>query len=223
MKICVLGTGMVGNAISTKLTEIGHEVMMGSRTADNEKALKWKSTAGVRASIGTFADAAAFGELIFNCTQGVASIDVLKLAMEENLNGKILIDGSNPLDFSKGMPPSLTISNTDSLGETIQRAFPKLKVVKAFNTMNCYLMVNPSLVPGDHNVFISGDDAEAKERVIRLITSFGWKEENIIDLGDISTARGTEQILPIWVRLMTKLNNPMFNFQIVQGQTPQMS
>lgn len=220
MKIAVFGTGMVGNAIGSKLIELGHQVMMGSRTATNEKALSWAGSAGGNASAGTFEGAAAFGEIIFNCTKGLNSLDALKSAGEQNLNGKILVDISNALDFSSGMPPSLAIVNTDSLGETIQRAFPGLKVVKTLNTMNCYLMINPSLVPGDHSVFMSGNDEEAKDKVRELLRSFGWKENNIIDLGDISTARGTEQLLPIWLRLWGKLQNPMFNFHIAMG-TPE--
>jgi hypothetical protein len=216
MKIAVLGTGAVGNAIGSKLISIGHDVMMGSRTADNEKAKKWVSENGNKASNGTFADATAFGEIIFNCTNGQGSLDALRLAGKENLEGKVLIDISNPLDFSKGFPPSLTIANTDSLAENIQREFPELKVVKTLNTMNCQLMVNPSLVPGDHSVFISGNDEHAKDVAKGVLQSFGWQEKNIIDLGDITTARGTEQILPIWVRLMKSLGTPMFNFNIVR-------
>jgi 8-hydroxy-5-deazaflavin:NADPH oxidoreductase len=220
MKIAVLGTGVVGNSIGTKLTQLGHEVKMGSRTAKNEKAEAWVKTAGNHASEGTFADAAAFGEIVFNCTSGAASLDALKAAGEQNLSGKVLIDIANPLVFSKGMPPSLSIVNTDSLGETIQRAFPKTKVVKTLNTMNCSLMVNPSLVPGDHTVFVSGNDEEAKSKVTDLLKSFGWKANNILDLGDITTARGTEQLLPIWLRLWGKLQNPMFNFHINIGPAP---
>jgi predicted dinucleotide-binding enzyme len=216
MKIAVLGTGIVGNTIGSKLTELGHEVKMGSRTDTNEKALAWVAAAGKNASQGTFADAAAFGEIIFNCTKGQASVDVLKLAGEKNINGKILVDISNSLDFSKGMPPTLSICNDDSLGETIQRAFPEVKVVKTLNTMNCLLMVNASNVPGDHNVFVSGNDAAAKAEVKKLLSGFGWADKNIIDLGDISTARGTEQLLPIWVRLMRTLGTANFNFHIVK-------
>jgi 8-hydroxy-5-deazaflavin:NADPH oxidoreductase len=220
MKIAVLGTGAVGNTISTKLIQLGHQVRMGSRTSKNEKAVAWVKTAGDNASEGTFADAAAFGEIVFNCTSGMASLDALKAADEKNLNGKLLIDIANPLDFSKGMPPSLSIVNTDSLGESIQRTYPKAKVVKTLNTMNCFLMVNPSLVPGDHNVFVSGNDEEAKNKAKALLISFGWKENNILDMGDITTARGTEQLLPIWIRLYGKLQNPMFNFHINVGPAP---
>lgn len=214
MKIGLMGTGMVGSAIGTKLVELGHDVKMGSRTGDNEKAVAWSKSAGGRASQGTFADAAVFGELIFNCTSGAGAVAALTAAGAEFLAGKILIDVSNPLDFSGGMPPSLTVCNTDSLGERIQKAFPAAKVVKTLNTMNCNLMVNPALLPGHHDVFVSGNDQEAKARVTEILrTWFGWKQ--VVDLGDITTARGTEMMLPIWIRLMGVLHTPMFNFHIV--------
>lgn len=218
MKIAVLGTGMVGNAIGSKLTALGHEVKMGSRDANNEKAQKWVSQAGPKASAGTFADAAAFGEIIFNCTSGQGSLNALRMAGEANLKGKVIIDIANALDHSHGMPPILSIVNNDSLGETIQRTFPEAKVVKTLNTMNAMLMVNPSLVPGDHNVFVSGNDNDAKEKAKELLKSFGWKPENIIDLGDIKTARATEQLLPIWLRLYINGQDPMFNFNIVRAK-----
>jgi hypothetical protein len=215
MKIGVLGTGMVGPTIGTKLVELGHEVMMGSRSKDNEKAAAWAKSAGPKASHGTFADAARFGEVLFNCTNGMASLNALKLAGAENMKGKILVDIANPLDASKGMPPTLSVSNTDSLGEQIQRAFPDTKVVKTLNTMNCRIMVNPSLVRGDHDVFVSGNDRAAKERVKDILTNgFGWK--SVVDLGDITTARGPEQLLPLWLRLMGTFGNPNFNFKIVK-------
>lgn len=217
MNIGVLGTGMVGDAIGTKLIFLGHTVTMGSRTANNEKAVAWVKKNGANASTGTFADAARFGEIVFNCTSGVGSLDALRSAGAKNLSEKILIDISNPLDFSKGMPPSLTVSNTDSLGEQIQRAFPDVKVVKTLNTLANPLMVNPSLVNGgDHSIFVSGNDADAKAKVLLLLVSFGWKKENVIDLGDITTARGTEQILPLWVRLYGIFQSPMFQFKVVK-------
>jgi predicted dinucleotide-binding enzyme len=212
--IAILGTGMVGDAIGTKLISLGHKVMMGSRTADNEKAVEWALKNGNKASHGTFADAAAFGEIIFNCTKGQVSLEALQLAGRENLQGKILCDVANPLDFSKGMPPSLTVCNTDSLGELIQRQFTEVKVVKTLNTMNCHLMVNPGLLKDTGNVFLCGNNAESKAEVDSLLRSFGWQK--IIDLGDISASRGTEQILPIWIRLMETMGTPMFNFSIVQ-------
>lgn len=215
MKIGVLGTGMVGPTIGTKLVELGHEVMIGSRSKDNEKAAAWAKSAWPKASHGTFADAARFGEVLFNCTNGMASLKALGLAGAENMKGKILVDIANPLDFSKGMPPTLSVSNTDSLGEQIQRAFPDTKVVKTLNTMNCGIMVNPSLVRGDHDVFVSGNDRAAKERVKDILTNgFGWK--SVVDLGDITTARGAEQLLPLWVRLMGMFGTPNFNFKIVK-------
>lgn len=215
-KIAVFGTGMVGDTIGSKLVELGHQVMMGSRTKDNEKAKAFVAKHNGKASAGTFAEAAAFGEIIFNCTSGAGSIDALKSADEKNINGKILIDIANPLDFSKGMPPSLSILNTNSLAEEVQKAFPKLKVVKALNTMWCGLMVNPAMINGgDHNTFISGNDTPAKESVKTILKSFGWADKNILDLGDITTARGTEMYLPLWLRIWGATQNGAFNIKIV--------
>lgn len=215
MKIAILGTGVVGNTIGTKLIQNGHDVKMGSRSATNEKAFAWVKSAGGKSSAGTFADAAAFGDVIFNCSKGEASLQVLQLAGAENLNGKILIDIANPLDFSKGMPPSLTVCNTDSLGEQIQRAYPQTHVVKTLNTTSCAIMVNPSLLKGDHDMFICGNDASAKQKVKEILTNeFGWKV--IHDLGDLTNARGTEMLLPIWVRLYGSLGTSNFNFHIVK-------
>lgn len=215
MKIAVLGTGMVGETIGSKLVALGHEVKMGSRSATNEKAAAWVKKAGAKASQGTFADAAAFGELLFNCTSGAGSIEALNAAGKENLQGKILLDISNPLDFSKGMPPTLFLSNTDSLGEQIQRTFPALKVVKTLNTISANVMVDPARIPGEHAVFVSGNDAEAKAQVKRLLTEWlGWKQ--VIDLGDITTSRGTESYLPLWLRLWGVMGTPDFNIQIVK-------
>ncbi len=214
MKIGVLGTGVVGETIGTKLIQLGHEVKMGSRTANNDKAAAWVKQNGTRSSQGTFADAAQFGEVLFNCTSGRASLDALRLAGAENLEGKVLIDLANPLDFSRGMP-SLLVCNTDSLGEQIQRAFPQAKVVKTLNTMNCQLMVNPGQLSEEHVVFVSGNDAEAKATVTQLLKDgFGWKA--VIDLGDITTARGAEMMLPLWITLRGKMQTPLFNFKIVK-------
>jgi predicted dinucleotide-binding enzyme len=214
MKYSVFGTGMVGNTIATKLISQGHEVMMGSRTKDNEKAKTWLEANSKNGSIGTFAEAAAFSDIIFNCTLGSGSMQALKSA--GNLSGKILIDVSNPLDFSKGMPPSLLpeYSNTTSLAEEIQKVFPEMKVVKTLNTMNCYLMVDSSKIPGKHDVFICGDE-KAKTTVKEILKTFGWISP--IDLGDLSGARGTEMMLPVWVRLYGTFQSPMFNFNIVKG------
>ena len=217
MKIAVLGTGMVGDAIGSRLVELGHEVKMGSRTANNEKALAFVAKHEGKASAGTFADAAAFGEIIFNCTAGAASVEALKMAGEDHINGKIIVDIANPLDFSHGMPPSLvpSLSNTHSLGEELQQTFPSAKVVKTLNTMWCGLMVNPTMIQGgDHTNFICGNDADAKQKVKTLLSEFGWKNENILDLGDISSARGTESVLPIWLRIWGATQNGAFNFKV---------
>jgi predicted dinucleotide-binding enzyme len=214
MKIGVLGTGMVGATIATKLIELGQEVMLGSRNAGGEKAVTWAQSNGANASQGSYAQAARFGEVLFNCTQGTASIEALQSAGADNLNGKILIDVANPLDFSHGTPPTLSICNTDSLGEQIQRKFPEAKVVKTLNTVNCEVMVDPALVSGDHDIFVCGNDADAKARVAELLKQwFGWR--SVIDLGDISAARATEQMMPIWLRLYGALGVLHFNVRVV--------
>ena len=214
MKIGVLGAGMVGATIATKLIELGQEVMMGSRNAGGEKAVKWAQANGANALRGAYAQAARFGEILFNCTQGTASIGALQSAGADNLKGKILIDVANPLDFSHGAPPTLLICNTDSLGEQIQRTFPEAKVVKTLNTVNCEVMVNPALVPGEHDIFVCGNDADAKARVAELLKQwFGWR--SVIDLGDISAARATEQMMPVWLRLYGALGTVHFNVRVV--------
>jgi len=214
VRVGVLGTGDVGGRLGSKLVSLGHEVKMGSRTAQNAKAAEWTKGNGSRASAGTFADAAKFGEVVFNCTAGSASLEALKLAGAKNLTGKVLVDVANPLDFSKGMPPTLTVCNTDSLGEQIQRAFPEAKVVKALNTIGNEVMVNPGLVPGEHDTFVCGNDPQAKAKVVEMLRAFGWKSP--IDLGDITAARGLEMVLPVWVRLMVTLKTRNFNFKIAR-------
>jgi 8-hydroxy-5-deazaflavin:NADPH oxidoreductase len=199
MRIGVLGTGMVGRAISGKLAELGHDVRVGSRTAGDGKVV--------------FADAAAHGEVVFNCTNGAASLEALAAAGADNLDGKLLIDVSNALDFSGG-GPALFTDTTDSIGERIQAAFPAARVVKAFNTMNCSVMVDPASVPGDHVVFVCGNDDAAKAEARALIGEIGWPDEQIIDLGDITGARGTEHYLMLWVRLMGAVGGPQFNIAV---------
>jgi len=218
MKIGVLGTGMVGGAIAGKLVALGHEVIMGSREAGNEKARAWMGDAGAGASEGSFTEAAAFGELVVNCTAGAHSLEALEQAGRANLAGKVLIDVANPLDLSGGMPPTLTVANTDSLGERIQRALPDTKVVKALNTMNCEVMVDPAKVPGDHDVFLCGEDAEAKRQVTELLQSLGWRADRILDLGGISSARGTEMYVALWLRLWGALGTGHFNIGVVRAE-----
>jgi predicted dinucleotide-binding enzyme len=233
MKIGILGTGVVGQTIAEKVSQLDHQVMIGTRSKEKTLAKKEKDTFGrppfsewynnnSKIKFGTLSETASFGEFLVNATSGVGSIDALKIAGEANLANKILLDIANPLDFSKGMPPSLTICNTDSLGEQIQKAFPETKVVKSLNTLTAYLMVTPSMLPETTNIFLNGNDADAKAEVKKLLTSFGWNTNDIIDMGDITTARGTEQLLPIWVRLWGALQTPMFNFKIVVGNPTQM-
>jgi predicted dinucleotide-binding enzyme len=218
---------MVGQIIASALAAKGHSVMMGTRdvrmtlerdqkTAATRLTLAEWHRQNPQVRLGIFAEAAALGEVIFNATNGFGALPALESAGEANLDGKILIDISNPLDFSRGMPPTLFVANTDSLGEQIQRRFPGLKVVKTLNTVNAYLMVNPQqLAGGDHTLFVSGNDLEAKARVTQYLRDwFGWKD--VIDLGDITTARGTEMLLPIWVRLWGALQTPVFNFKVVR-------
>lgn len=217
MRIGVLGTGMVGQAIGTKLVDLGHEVAMGSREAGHENAVAWVEGAGEKATEGSFADAAGHGELVINCTSGVASLAALGAAGEENLSGKTLVDVANPLDASQGFPPTLAFCNDDSLGERIQAAFPASNVVKTLNTMNCQVMVEPTRVPGEHAVFVSGEDEGAKREVNDLLESFGWPEERIIDLGGIRTARGTEMYLPLWLSLYGRLGTGDFNIGVLRA------
>ncbi|MBC7448693.1 MAG: NAD(P)-binding domain-containing protein [Hymenobacteraceae bacterium] len=217
MKIGILGTGTVGQTIGTRLLELGHEAMLGSRAANNEKAMAWVEKSGDFSRQGSFADAAAFGEIIFNCTKGDASLAALRMAGADNLRGKVLVDVSNPLDFSGGFPPTLSICNTDSLGEQIQHEFPAMHVVKTLNTMWCGLMVNPAMLAGgDHTVFVSGNDSGAKEQTKAVLRQFGWHDDRIFDLGDLSTCRGTEMLLPVWLRLYGVTQTGAFNFNIVR-------
>lgn len=225
MKIAVLGTGMVGQAIATRLTSLGHDVTVGTRdpqatlsrsepdSMGNPPFSEWAADhAQVR--LATFADAAAYAEIIVNAASGFGALPALELAGADNLAGKVLVDISNPLDFSKGFPPTLFVKDTDSLGEQIQRAFPEARVVKTLNTLNANLMVNPTDLGEESSIFVSGDDAAAKALVTELLHSFGHTD--VIDLGDITTARGTEMLLPVWLRLMGALGTPAFNFKIVR-------
>jgi 8-hydroxy-5-deazaflavin:NADPH oxidoreductase len=217
VNIGVLGTGVVGRSIGTKLVSLGHEVRMGSRTPDNATAAAWVAGTGAGASQGTFADAAAFGEVVFNCTSGDASLEALRAAGEENLEGKALVDVSNALDFSQGTPPSLFVTTKESLGEQIQAAFPAARVVKTLHTVNADVMVDPSLVPGEHDMFVCGNDASAKEEVAALLESFGWHRERILDLGDITGARGTEMYVILWLRLWGAVGSLHFNVHVVSA------
>jgi 8-hydroxy-5-deazaflavin:NADPH oxidoreductase len=222
----ILGTGVVGKTIAARLDGMGHEVMVGTRNPEETKSRAEPDAYGnppfsawqeehPEVKLATFSEAAAHGEMVVNATSGVVSLEALELAGEDNLNGKVLVDISNPLDFSQGMPPILSVSNTDSLGEQIQGRFSEARVVKTLHTMNAYLMVDPAQLAGaDHTVFVCGDDAEAKQAVTEVLRSFGWTD--IVDLGDITAARGTEMLMPIWLRLFGALHKPIFNYKIVR-------
>lgn len=225
MNIAVLGTGMVGRAIAGRLDDLGHTVVVGTRdprvtlarTAPdgmgNPPYSSWQAERP-RVDLATFEDAASRADLVVNASSGGATLDVLGLAGADNLAGKVLVDIANPLDFSAGFPPHLFVKDTDSLGEQVQRAFPDAKVVKTLNTMNASLMVDPQALGASSSVFVSGDDAEAKTTVTALLQSFG--HDDVIDLGGIETARGTEMMLPMWLRLMGSLGTAAFNFKIVR-------
>ena len=226
MKISILGTGTVGRTLASGAAGLGHEVAVGTRDPDVTLARTESDRMGnppysvwqaehPDIELLALPDAAARGELLVNASSGGASLELLAAAGEDNLAGKVLIDVANPLDFSAGFPPTLSVKDTDSLAEQLQRAFPRTRVVKTLNTLNAALMVEPgALAGGDHSVFLSGDDPAAKETVAELLRGFGWRD--IIDLGDLSSARGAEMLLPIWVRLMGVLGTPAFNFKIVR-------
>lgn len=230
MKISVLGTGTVGQTLSAKLSELGHELMLGTRDVQsklsggqkdaygNPPFSEWhKSHSAIR--LGTFAEAASSGELVINATSGGSSLAALKLAGAKNLSGKVLVDVANPLDFSKGMPPGLLpgLQNTNSLGEEIQKTYPEARVVKTLNTIWCGLMVNPGMIgAGDHINYLSGNDDTAKAEVKKLLKQFGWRDESLLDLGDITGARAAEAVLPIWLRVMGAIRTGAFNFKLVR-------
>ena len=218
MKIAVLGTGSVGQAIAGRLLGLGHDVTVGTRDpeatrSNSESFVAWHGAHG-GASLATFAEAAAAAELVVNATSGPGALPALESAGADNLAGKVVIDISNPLDFSAGFPPTLFVKDTDSLAEQIQRAFPQARVVKTLNTLTAALMVNPADLGADSSVFVSGNDEAAKATVTELLQSFGHTD--VIDLGDITTARGPEMLLPVWLRLMGALGTSTFNFKIVR-------
>src|SRR5512134_1349768 len=213
MNIGVLGTGVTGQTIGSKLIQLGHEVMLGSRDEANPPSVAWAKDQGQHALYGTFMNAAAFGEIIFNCTLGSASVQALEQAGAENLKGKILIDTSNPLDRSTDQW-SLTVCNDDSLGEQIQRTYPETRVVKTLNTVNANVMVDPAKLVEQTHVFVSGDDIEAKATVVKILRDwFGWKQ--IIDLGGIETSRSVEMYVLLWHSLRNAISSQRFNIKVV--------
>lgn len=211
MQVAVLGTGTVGRAIAPRLAELGHVVRLGTRDPAATQARDgWTDVPGV--PLVTFAEAAAGADLVVHAGSGAAALELL--AQAGDLAGTVLLDISNPLDFSAGFPPTLAVKDTDSLGEQLQRAFPDARVVKSLNTLTAELMVHPERLPEPTSVFVSGDDAEAKRLVTDLLTELGHRD--VIDLGGIETARGAEMWLPLWLRLMGALGTAEFNLKIVR-------
>ncbi len=226
MNIGILGSGIVAKTIAGKLDELGHTVKLGTRDIQATLARSEPDMAGgpplrtwleshPKVTLVTQDEAAAHGDIVISALSGQGAVAGLS-AVANQIGTKILIDISNPLDFSQGMPPSLTVANTDSLGEQIQRALPEARVVKTLNTVNAFLMVDPSLLAGgDHSMLICGNDAEAKTEVTRILTEwFGWKD--VVDVGDLTNARGTEMYVVLWARLFGALGNPMFNIKVVR-------
>jgi predicted dinucleotide-binding enzyme len=227
MQIGILGTGVVGQTLGAALAEKGHSVTIGTRdpaaTLARETAKPparvafrdWQA-ANPGVKVATFADAVRSAEAVINATSGMGAMSALEGAGADALGDKIVLDASNPLDFSKGMPPTLSVCNTDSLGEQLQRAFPRVRLVKTLNTVTANLMVNPGAVnEGDHTLFVCGNDADAKATVKRWLGEwFGWRD--ILDLGDVTASRGMEMYLPIWLRLWGAVGSPMFNVKIVR-------
>ena len=196
MRIAILGTGDVGKALGNAFIALGHEVKMGGRDARNEKALAWAKDNGAKASVGTFADAAGFGEIVVLATLGDANKKVLEAAGPESVRGKIVIDATNPLDHSGGLPPRLSVGHTDSGGEQVQRQLPGALVVKAFNTVGNPHMFRPSFPGGPPDMFICGNDEAAKKKVGALLGEFGW---GVVDIGGIEGSRYLEAMCMVWV------------------------
>ena len=223
MKIGIIGSGVVAQTLGAKLIELGHDVVLGTRDPaklDEKKNMagtlrEWIAKTNKKGKVATFQEAAAHGDLLFNVTNGSASIEALKLAAADKVGTKVLIDTSNELDFSKGMPPGALASQSNCLGERIQAAFPNLKVVKSLNTIGAPVMVAPqALAGGEHTVFVSGNDAPAKAAAAELLKSFGWKD--VLDLGDISSARGPEMYMAMWLRLWGATGTGMINVKVVR-------
>jgi predicted dinucleotide-binding enzyme len=214
MRVGILGAGRVAQALGSKLVEVGQDVMLGAR--DPLKLQEWQVKSGGKGKVGSLEDAASHGEILVIAVKGIAALDVLAQAGESRMNGKILIDLSNSVIFSEGMPTTLLVANSDSLAEQIQRTYPQVKVVKTLNTVGSSVMVNPRQVAdGEHDLFVSGNDADAKAQVTQLLTSwFGWR--HVIDLGDITSARSAEMYFILWNNIRVKLGTPLFNIKIVQ-------
>lgn len=227
MKIAVLGTGMVGQTLAARLAELGHEVVIGTRDPVATVARTASGGMGTppfaqwqadhpEVGLLSFPEAGSHAELVVNATQGAVCMDALHAVGSENLDGKILLDLALPLDMSQGIPPTLTVANTDSLGEQVQRTFPNTKVVKSLTTVFCEVMVNPGKVPGEHNIFVVGNDDEAKRTVDTILEQFGWPGDSILDLGDITGSRAVEMYSRLFFTLAKKFDSFDFNIKVVK-------
>jgi predicted dinucleotide-binding enzyme len=205
LKIGILGSGSVGKSLGKGFASKGHDVKLGSRTPAKQELQDWLKEAKGKSSVGTFSEAAAHVEVLVLCPLGTATEEVIKLAGTKNFAGKVVIDATNPLDFSNGMPPSLFVGTTDSLGERVQRILPDAKVVKCFNMVNNQTMTNPRMKEGLPDLVICGNDEDAKRQVAGLVKEFGWADP--IDIGGIDGARWLEAYTALWVRLALKLGN----------------
>jgi 8-hydroxy-5-deazaflavin:NADPH oxidoreductase len=203
----------VGRTLAAGLAKSGHDLMLGSRDTSRDELVDFSTDTGVR--LGSPADAATHAEVLVNATPGMASEDALRAAGAADLDRTVLLDVANALDTSAGFPPSLGVANTDSLAESLQRAFPNLRVVKALNTVNCAVMVDPGSLAEPSTLFIAGDDARAKTDVTALITGFGWQPDQLVDLGGLTGARGMEAYVLLWIRLMGALGTANFNVRLV--------
>lgn len=218
MRFGVLGTGVVGQTLGSALVGSGHAVRMGSRTQPHEGAAAWADANGEHASSGTFAEAATFGEVIINCTAGVHSLAAVDAAGSAALADKLLVDVANPLNFSGGFPPRIAVNGDGSLAEQIQRRHPCTRVVKALNTVTAAVMVDPGLLPEATDLFICGDDADAKATVTDLVTAWGWERARVRDLGGLVHARATEHYLMLWLPLLGVVSSPTFNVRLVAAE-----
>jgi 8-hydroxy-5-deazaflavin:NADPH oxidoreductase len=224
MHVAVLGTGMVGRTLAARLASLGHEVRMGTRdvqaslasgqvTRDGTGTLAEWHAAHPDVEIGTFAEAAAGAEVVFNATSGDGALAAMRAAGD--LSGVVVADVSNPLDFSQGFPPRLSVCNDDSMAESIQRELPDARVVKTLNTVNAGVMADPgNLAGGDHTMFVAGDDADAKAVVRGILEQFGWRD--VVDLGGLRAARGMEMYMPLWLTMLGGFQTPMFNVKVVR-------
>lgn len=229
MRIAVLGTGTVGQTLAGGLDAAGHDVAIGTRDPAATLARTEPDRLGAPpmaqwledhpgVELLAFREVGAHGEVVVNATSGSASLAALAAVGDADLDGKVLLDAANPLDFSQGYPPTLTVANTDSLAEQVQRAHPGARVVKSLNTINAALMVSPDRVPGDHTMFVAGEDDDAKATVVGLLGDLGWPAGRILDLGGIRSARGMEMYLPLWLALASAAGTTDVSIRVLHAE-----